>query len=66
MLNLDTRVHLNEVETLVRRVVKKLDGTGPAIVNPFGQIIDELHNQQDGIILHDIFPSSQKHFPTLD
>lgn len=36
------------------------------IVNPFGQIIDELHNQQEGIILHDIFQSSQKQFPTLD
>ena len=36
------------------------------IVNPFGQIVDVLPNQQDGIILHDIFPSSKKLFPTLD
>ena len=49
-----------------------LDGNGletyghSMIVNPLGQIIDELHNQQEGIILHDIFPSSQKHLPTID
>lgn len=36
------------------------------IVNPLGQVIDVLPDQQEGIILHDIFPSKQKLFPTLD
>jgi len=36
------------------------------IVNPLGQVIDVLPDQQDGIILHDILPPKQKLFPTLD